>query len=151
MAVSFVRSAVRPVDREQQAAVLAQLEGQRAVRLVQQVVRAAVMVPEWRAAAGLDGLLPVVQRAPVALQQRAASLASGKVLPERRAEFLQEQQAASAAQLPASSSPPSSRALPLGRVWSAMRTQPCRLPVRPSQFRPRPSGPTRHWKEPCQP
>src|SRR5450830_330017 len=151
MAVSFVWSAVRPVDREQQAAVLAQLEGQRAVRLVQQVVRAAVMVPEWRAAAGMDGLLAVVQRAPVALQQRAASLASGKVLPERRAEFLQEQQAASAAQLPASSSPPSSRALPLGRVWSAMRTRPCRSPERPSQFRPRLSGPTRHWKEPCQP
>ena len=51
MAVSFVRSAVRPVDREQQAAVLAQLEGQRAVRLVQQVGRAAAQAPERRAAA----------------------------------------------------------------------------------------------------
>jgi hypothetical protein len=44
-------AAARLVDREQQAAVPAQLEGQRAVRLVQQAEQAAAQAPERRAAA----------------------------------------------------------------------------------------------------
>ena len=51
IAVRFAQqAAVRPVDREQLAAVPAQPEGQLAVRLVQQVGRAAALAPERRAA-----------------------------------------------------------------------------------------------------
>ena len=52
IAVRFAQqAAVRPVDREQQAAVPAQPEGQQAVRLVQQVERAAALAPGRQAAA----------------------------------------------------------------------------------------------------
>jgi hypothetical protein len=52
IAVRFAQqAAVRPVDREQQAAVLVQPVGQRAVRLVQQAEQAAALAPERQAAA----------------------------------------------------------------------------------------------------
>lgn len=103
--VSFAQlAAAAPVDREQQAAGLVRPEGQLAVRVVKQAV---ALAPEWRAVAR-----PVAQCAPAAVQRLAAALASGKVLLERWAEFLQERRASSVAPLPASSS----RALPLGRV-----------------------------------
>jgi hypothetical protein len=44
-------AAARLVDREQQAAVLVQPVGQRAVRLVQQAEQAAALAPERQAAA----------------------------------------------------------------------------------------------------
>jgi hypothetical protein len=81
------------------------------VCFVQRVGLAAARVPERRAAAELDGLLPVGQHAPAFLQPRAASRVSRAVVPERRLEVLLERQAASAERLPASS-----RALPSGQA-----------------------------------
>lgn len=66
------QAAARSVGSEPKAAVVPP-EGQRAVRPVQRVALAA-QARERLAAAELDGLLPAVQRAPAALEPRAASL-----------------------------------------------------------------------------
>ena len=59
IAVRFAQqAAVRPVDREQQAAVLVQPEGQPVGCLVQRAEQMAVLVPERLAAVCLEELDP---------------------------------------------------------------------------------------------
>jgi hypothetical protein len=80
------QAAARSAGSEPKAAVVP-LEGRRAVRPVQRVAP-VVRARERPAAAELDGLLPAVQRAPAALQPRAASVVLRAVSVVQRREFL---------------------------------------------------------------